>query len=312
MTILIYGQDTYRLRRKLNEIIGHYKKIRRSGLNLRFFEGKELNFEDFCNEFSSVSMFSEKKLFVLKDVFSDQAFKEKFIKNSKKFINAADIILFCEGASIPESDRLLRLLKKTGKSQEFEPLGGISLKNWIKKEFEKRGARVGDEIVIKLADYVGNNDSWQLANEIQKLIDYRGGKDITVKDVELLVKPRIETHIFKTIDAIASGNKKRAIELLHKHLEKGDNLLYLLSMINYQFRNLLVVRELIEKNQPYYSLRKKTGLSPFVIKKSYEQAQRFTLPELKKIYRKIFQADIDIKTGRTEPETALDLLLAGI
>jgi DNA polymerase III delta subunit len=69
---------------------------------------------------------------------------------------------------------------------------------------------------------------------------------------------------------------------------------------------------LIEKNQPYYSILKKTQLNPFVVKKSYQQAQRFNLQELKKIYRKIFQADLDIKTGKTEPETALDLFIAEI
>ena len=36
------------------------------------------------------------------------------------------------------------------------------------------------------------------------------------------------------------------------------------------------------------------------------------MPELKKIYQKIFQIDLDIKTGKIEAETALDLLLAEI
>ena len=36
------------------------------------------------------------------------------------------------------------------------------------------------------------------------------------------------------------------------------------------------------------------------------------MPQLKKIYQKIFQVDFDIKTGKIEPETALDLLLAEI
>ena len=46
MTILLYGLDTYRSRQKLNEIIENYKKVRKSGLNLRFFDGKELDFPD--------------------------------------------------------------------------------------------------------------------------------------------------------------------------------------------------------------------------------------------------------------------------
>jgi DNA polymerase III delta subunit len=55
-----------------------------------------------------------------------------------------------------------------------------------------------------------------------------------------------------------------------------------------------------------------THLHPFVVKKSYQQANKFTLQELKKIYQKIFKADLDIKTGKITPETALDLLLTEI
>jgi len=38
----------------------------------------------------------------------------------------------------------------------------------------------------------------------------------------------------------------------------------------------------------------------------------FTLEELKKIYYKIFQADLNIKTGKIEPEVGLDLLITEI
>lgn len=311
MTIFLYGSDTYRSRQKLNEIIENYKKIRKSGLNLRFFDGKELDFEGFQEEIMTSSMFVEKKLMVLKDAFSNQEFKEKFLKDSKKFVNSQDIILFYEEGEVPEGDKLLKFLKKSGDSQEFRPLAGASLKNWIKKEIEKYGTKANPETISRLTEFVGN-DTWRLSNEIQKLASFRGGKDIQVKDVELLVRPEIDNNIFKTIDAIGLKNKKKALELLHKHLRKGDNPQYLLSMINFQFRNLLMIKELIEKNQPYYSILKKTQLKPFVIGKSYQQAQRFGLSELKKIYRKIFQADLNIKTGKMKAETALDLLITEI
>jgi DNA polymerase III delta subunit len=53
-------------------------------------------------------------------------------------------------------------------------------------------------------------------------------------------------------------------------------------------------------------------MHPFLVKKSYEQAQKFSLVELKKIYQKIFEVDLGIKTGKIEPETALDLLISRI
>jgi DNA polymerase-3 subunit delta len=149
--------------------------------------------------------------------------------------------------------------------------------------------------------------------KFENLFLLKKNRKIDIVDVELLVKPKIEIEIFKTIiDAVAARNKKEAFYRIRKYLEKGESPLYLLSMINFQFRNILTVKDFIEKNKPYQVILKQTKLHPFVVKKSYFQAQKFTIQELKKIYQKIFQVDLDIKTGKIEPETALDLLVAEI
>ena len=311
MIIFLYGQDTYRSRQKLNQIIEHYKKIHKSGLNLKFFDCQTADFQDFEDEIRSNSMFKEKKLIVLKNIFLNQKFKENFLKNSSKLSQSNDIILFHEEREISSTDLLFKFLKKQVKSQEFKPLEGQKLKNWAKKELSKFRTEISPEALDKLINFVGN-DLWQLSNEVKKLVNFKAKGKIGPEDVELLVKPKIEADIFKTIDAIALKNKKQALKLLHKHLEKGDNPLYLLSMINFQFRNLLIIKDLIEKNRPYYSILKTSKLHPFVVKKSYQQAQKFTSQELKKIYQKIFQVDLTIKTGKIEPETALDILIAEI
>lgn len=317
MIIFLYGPDTYRSRQKLNEIIEHYKKIHKSGLNFNFFdlEEKEISYQDFRDEFQQVSMFKEKKLAILINIFSNQQFKENFLKNAKKFINSKDLILLYEKRNeVLLADPLFKFLKKEVKSQEFKPLEGQKLKNWIKKEFGNYQMKIEPGVSEKLISFVGNN-LWRLSNEIKKLVSYKSkfqNIEISRKDVELLVKPEIETDIFATIDAIASKSKRQALELLHKHLEKGDSPLYLLSMINFQFRNLLIIKNLIEKQKSYSSIIRISKLHPYIIKKSYFQARKFTFEELKKIYQKIFQTDLGIKTGRIDPRTALDLLIAEI
>ena len=311
MIIFLYGPDTYRSRQKLNEIIEHYKKIHRSGLNLRYFEAGNLNFQDFKNEVETISMFREKKLVVLKDIFSNKDFQEEFLKQGEKFVNSANIILIYEKKEIDKKNSFLKFLKKNSESQEFELLEGQRLKNWVKKEFEKYQAQIDLKVIDELINFVGSN-LWQMESEIKKLVNYKNGQKIKREDVELLVRPKIETDIFKTIDAISEKKKSRALFLLHQHLEKGDAPLYLLVMINFQFRNLLEIKDLIEKNLPYYKIINKSKLHPFVVKKSYQQAQRFTLQQLKKIYQKIFETDLNIKTGKMEPETAIDLLITEI
>jgi DNA polymerase III delta subunit len=49
-----------------------------------------------------------------------------------------------------------------------------------------------------------------------------------------------------------------------------------------------------------------------VAQKSYEQARHFTLQELKKIYQKIFQIDLMVKTGKVDSLAALDALIVSI
>jgi len=202
-------------------------------------------------------------------------------------------------------------LKKHTKIQELKPLEGDKLKNWVLKEFLRYNAKIEVKVAEKIIEFIGN-DLWQLSNEIKKLASFKKSQKIDIIDVNLLVKPKIEVEIFRTIDAIAARNKKQALYLIHKHLEKGESPLYLLSMINFQFRNILAVKDFIEKNKPYRIILKQSKLHPFVVKKSYFQAQRFTIQELKKIYQKIFQVDLGIKTGRIEPEVGLSLLVGEI
>ncbi|MDP2741155.1 MAG: DNA polymerase III subunit delta [bacterium] len=311
MIIFLYGEDTYRSKQKLDEIIEHYKKIHKSGLNLTYIDAERDDFNNLMDGFKIVSMFSEKKLMVLKNVFSAQNFQEGFLKEINKFKETKDIIVIFEEKKVDERNKLFKILKKEVKCQEFDLLKGAPLLNWIKNEFKKNGAKIDFGIEGIILTHIGNN-LWQIQNEIKKLSDFKAGKLIKKEDVDLLVRPKIETDIFKTIDALASKNKKQAFSSLHKHLENGDNILYLLSMIAFQFRNLLIIKDLIEKQNPYSVIAKKSGLHPFVVKKSYYLCNQFSYPELKKIYQKIFQADLDIKTGKMEPETALDLLVSEI
>lgn len=311
MLIFLYGQDSFRSHKKLEEMIKNYQDVHKNGLSLVFFDGQNLNFGDLERELKTVSMFKEKKLLVVKNVFGNKKFSDDFLTNSEKINKSDDLILFYESGDIDKREAFFKYLVKKSKAQEFLFLEGIKLENWLKKYLADCGAAIDFLAQKKLIFYVGN-DLWQMENEILKLKNYAAGRKISLEDVALLVRPKIENDIFATIDSLAEKKKDKAIYLIHKHLEKGDSALYLLSMINFQFRNLLEVKDLTEKKVPFFEIPKRSGLHPFVAKKTYWQSEKFNLAQLKKIYHKIFQIDLAIKTGKIEPETALDVLIAGL
>ena len=81
-------------------------------------------------------------------------------------------------------------------------------------------------------------------------------------------------------------------------------------MLVYQVRNLLLMKDMGERERTdATTLGRMLKLHPYVAKKSYTQAGKFTLPELKKIYRLLLEVDKDVRLGRKDPKLALELLV---
>ena len=303
MLIFLYGSDSFRLSRKLGQIIEEYKK-KAIGLGFSVFDVQESDAKDFLSGMRQSSLFPEKKFIVVKNPISNKDFKESLIDNFDAVAGSGYNLVFCQEGKVLKTDRLLSIFKKNAEIQEFVPLEGDRLAAWIAKEFGGMGNPVDGAVALALAQKVGN-DLWRAENEIQKLAHFITGRRITPDDVEQNVSQAIDSNVFRTIDAVAARDKKQAIRLIREHVDKGDHPLYLLSMIATQFKNLVLV-----KSGDGAGGAARLGIHPYVFGKTVAQARRFKLDELKNSYRNVCQTDFEVKTGRISPETGLDLLIA--
>ncbi len=320
MIIFLHGEDGFRSREKLAEIKNRFlEKNNPASAGLFDFAEKDWDIDEMMMLISSSGLFSLKKLAIIKNIFLskkgilNEKF-EKYLKSEAKNEKSNLILVFWESGKVKKSEKLYELLQKIAKCQEFGMLEGAKLKNWITaeiREIGRGGASISPEAVEKLVVFVGN-DLNLLSKEIEKLVNFENRGEITGKDVEQLVKSRVDTDIFRTVDALARGDKKTALRLLHDHLETGDDPYYLLSMYFFQFRNLLKVKPLAEKNMPQSEIASKLKMHPFVARKSSEQSRRFELAELKNLYKKLCDIDFQTKTGREDIILALDKFIAAI
>jgi len=321
MIIFLYGEDEFRPQRKLAEI--KQKFLEKNGPDamsgLFDFSEKDWNLRELILSLSSGGLFSNKKLAIVKNIllakndFENDNF-EKFLKDEAKKDKSDLIIVFFESSRPKKSEKLFKLLQKIAKCQEFELLEGVKLKNWVIGEIREIGRgdiAISSQAVEKLIIFVGNNLNL-LSREIEKLVSYKDKGEITEKDIDLLVKSKIDTDIFKTIDALSHGDKKTAVKFLHDHLESGEDPFYLLSMYFFQFRNLLKVKPLAERNMPQYEIASKLKIHPFVAKKSVEQGRNFSLGGMKKLYKKLCDIDASSKAGKIDIGLALDRFVAEI
>lgn len=322
MILFLYGTDAYRIKERMDEIICQYKTKHKSGLNFLRTNEKDLDVEALKGFLGSVSMFNEKKLAVIENLFEDKDKKEKFfelLKNSKIEKNENIFILVVHVMGLGNvnkknqkikqdftKDKLMQYLLKTSyKIEELNVLSGVQLGRWASKRFEKHGVAIEPSALEFLLLNLPN-DSWLIANEIEKLSLY--SSKIKLKDVHNLIPQYFSPEIFVTVDALAQKDKKKALEFLHNHIEHGDDPIYLLTMLVFQMRNIFLLKK--SESQKMLSKNGTMGMHPFVFRKTQTMARRFSLEELKNIYGKLFETDVMVKTGRLDPVSALDFFVS--
>jgi DNA polymerase-3 subunit delta len=307
MIVFLYGKDTYRSFEKLQEIINQHKNKYGNSLNIEFFDEKS-SLKELLDCSKQFSMFTNKRLVIINGGFSVWSENKEFAKNIDKLKDSEDVFVFREEELLKSKIKIIEKKKEKGKVmlQEFSVLSKEKLFNWTKNIFIKNGTEIDNDAVSHITK-IGGDNLWRIKSESEKLSLYK--KKITKKDAEFLVKTDISANIFNTIDAIGEKNKEKALSLIYDHLEKEDHPLYIFSMIVFQFRNLITVKDLKERNVEYNEAKKRSGLHPFVFQKSYKQSEKFTFQELKDLYKKLFKLDLKSKTGQIEPTTALHLFI---
>lgn len=307
MISLIFGENTFFSYQKLRQIIKERQKFFGNKFSLLKLDGKKLEFSDLVAEIRNKNLFSQIPTIIIEEVFSNQKFKEDFVKNIDEFLNQDVLIIFYQKGSISKEEEFFKILQKKAKIYEFLQPTPFQVQEFILKFLSKKGFKITPSACKKLIDFI-QKDLWRLYLELQKLIAFkREEKIIRESDVDLLVRPEIDVSIFATIDALGQKNKKLALKLIYNHLKKGDSPLYLLSMIKYQFRNLLIVKE--KEKKPNFLKEISKEFNPFVLKKMQRQSYLFTLDQLKKFYQKIFKIELLIKKGRITPQEGLELLV---
>lgn len=315
MTIFLYGPDAYRLKQGTQQVMNGYKKKYPGSLNYFSFDlsDKEqgVRFED---ALKTVSFFEEAKLVVVKNSFSYSGQTtingiRGLIKDLKVGEDKKTVLVLVENKS--ESDlrktdkELFALLSdKNNLVRNFEYLDGAKLVSWTRSEFASRNCSIDTPSIKALIELTGN-ESWKIANEIEKLANYRQKGTVTLKDIANLISGRSDLNIFDFVDAIVSKNRPKAYEFLYKELKSGRDPHYILTMIVFGFRNMLMVKNLLDRKIDPNLIAKKSGLHPFVVRKTSASASKFNLDELKTSFGKLLEMDTLSKNGTVNITDAL-------
>ena len=112
------------------------------------------------------------------------------------------------------------------------------------------------------------------------------------------------------VDAILEFKSELAEQLLQHLLQRGAAPVYLLFMLSRQVQMIVRARELRNQRKSNIDIQNRLGLtSEFALRKTLEQASKYSLSRLKEVYSHLLETDLSIKTGKYDAELALALLV---
>ncbi len=327
MLHLLIGEDDFSIRQSLEEIKKSVGDATVLAANTTVLDG-QVTLDQLRGTCETVPFLAEKRLVIIEGLLERFEPKNKSGRNRAarlpdqpdecKLIAGyvSQVPEFTElvlvGGRIGNRNPLLRELSAVAPVKSFPLLKEAKLRQWIERRVTGAGGSISPRAVDLLVSFVGS-DLWIMANEVDKLALFSGGRRIEEGDVRVVVSYAQEANVFAMVDAILEFRAGVAQELLQQLLKHGAAPAYLLVMLSRQVQLLVRVRELKRQGKSRNEIQNKLGLTyDFVFRKALEQADKYSLARLREVYHQLLETDLSIKTGKYDGELALNILIAGL
>ncbi len=323
---ILLGEDDYSLYQALEEIKGSVGDQTLLAANTAELDGQQVTLSQLSAACETFPFLAERRLVIVKGLLA--RFEPKRRSGQKKTArlpnqqNQYKLMADCLG-QIPDStiavlidaragshNPLLRELSGKAEVKSFPLLRGARLRQWIQRRVKEKGGSISQQAAELLARMVGSN-LWVVASEMDKLALFTSRRQIEVEDVKTVVSYAQQASVFAMVDAILEFKIGPAERALQQLLREGAAPAYLLVMLSRQVRMIVRAKELRRQGKAGMEIQNKLGLtSEFVLNKTLEQADRYTLARLKEVYHRLLEADLAIKTGKYDGALALSILVA--
>ncbi len=317
MILLLYGTDTYRSQKKLEEIRAKFlRDLDPSGLNLQHVDGEKAEAGEIRASVAATPFLSAKRLTIVRDAIASSGKKSAgVLAEICEQVPESTILVLYErvGADDLSGSPVFEKLKGGKFYPEFRPLGPRERHAWILDEMKARGVTFSKDAQAAYAPTAGD-DSWKIAGELDAMAAAALAAGTATVDPEIVRNfshAQVEANAFDFLDAVGTRQAATAARLLETLLAQGENEVSLLGRLQAHVRGLLVAAELASLGQATKErLARELGVHPFVAAKLLSQARHHRFGDLERHFVWLVDAEEKLKTGGwPKPRMALDLFL---
>lgn len=278
--------------------------------NFEAFTGSESSPGDWINSARTLSFFGGDKLVVV-HAMDDYSWDDKstalILDYAKNPAEGACLVMTAQKAD--RKRKLFKSLCALPGAVDCSPPNEGALAPWLAARAKSRGYNLSAGAAGRMVDRIGPLPG-RLAAELEKVLTYAGGgKKISEDDIASVVGDiRLEA-VFDLTDALKEKNTGRALKLLHKQLDHGEEPLKLLGTIAWQFRLIWEIKCHQQRRVPAAGIARVMGQKPFVVEKAARYTRNFSDAQLKEGLRALASADRELKSTNRDPTGVMETLL---
>ncbi len=302
MTFFFYGTNTYALRQQLAQMMAAYQAKAGSDFGLERVDASGIKPRELVATLQASPFLANSRLVIVEGLAGNKAVADQ-LADMLLAVPSSTVAVFVE-REVDQRTALVKALSKADKVVKFEPLTGSQLLSWAAAEAQRLGAKAERRVLQQLIDLTGD-DQWRLAGELGKLANY--DPTITAETVQRLVAPSLDQSVFDLVEAMTAGRTDAALTAYRNLLAARESELYILTMVQWQLRNLLLAKS--APNLTQAELAKAAGMSPYVAGKMQSAQRRHGEATLRRAYVLAADCELDIKSGRLKAEAAVEQLV---
>jgi DNA polymerase III subunit delta len=283
---LLLGDDEERKARGVEKL--------RKGRAVEAYDAAETSPESVVSACNSHSLFGDGPFVLVRNLDAWNAAQKAIILDYLQNPSPeADLIML--GEKLGAREKLLAAVTKTGEVHDFKQPTGTALVKWAVGHAKKLDLELPEDVAEDLVARC-SDDKARVMGEIEKLALYAEGT-ATLEDLEALVRPDLQSNIFRFVDALGARDQSEALELLEALLVTGEPPLRIVYMVRRQFRLLARARSLFEEGTPRPEVASALKVPPFVAKKLEEQVRRMDEGDLERALALVLDLEGGLKGG---------------
>ena len=281
-------------------------------MNFSVYTGMDVTAREVIDQAQTLPFFADRRVILLENTvfFSKKASVESdalaaFIPE----IPETASLVFVEEAP-DKRKKLYKAIQKHGFVLNCEEISPQMLGRWTAGLFQKAGLAIDGPVLNLFLQTVGE-DMMNILTESEKLIGYCMGKGaVSGEDISEICTPLLRDRVFELIGAVSRRQKDKALSIYMELTALRTPSQVILTLLQREYSRLQQIRELQEQKLSEAEIAKRTGLSPWIVRKNYLPVTRgVDTGRLERSLQLCLQADQDYKSGKIDAGIAAEMTI---